>query len=809
MIKKSHAGKFLLTSILMLSALGLSSCGQSSSASSSNSAASSSQTSQSSQGESTSTVVNVKEIKLTLSKNVAKVGEHVTASVVFKPTNVTNTAFTLSSGDTTIATIENNEIVCVTRGTVTITARSNENPLKKSEATLTVLGTDDQGRSENIFEAEDANLVKTEGSHMAIGAETDERISGLIVGSLSKNDRMIWGINSSEADTNASLHITLMGPSGWGGMWNSIDYNFADWYTIKVNGHTVNTEDINVEGTYKNLGTADYFNVQDVTIGNIDLIQGTNVVTFVVSNRFDTTHVYDDKYSGAIGTLGNVDKITVYSTKTLTAVANTAEVEGADPDVILKADKLEVESDKTRVYQDEENPLIDMTGKTSVELKKDLNVMYGITAAKTTKVKLNIRIAAPYVDEATKMADVALNKILTINIGGKDIDMTGLTIKGNDKTGVKDNYCDILTGWVDLEEGNNIVDVVVNHEINGYAYLGALDYIEVKYPKGDLTYFLNGKPAPKQTFTFEAEAETTKRVGYDALEAGATYVELKDATKVQTDKYNNKKETTKIIYGIESSTSSWATISMRMSTPYLNKTTAMTDTGIGGLGDLWFNGTLVSTPNIIAGNNKTGVKDNFTEFTVSAQVRLTEGKNRIVWEPYNYSLENEKAEDQNHYEFLGAMDYIKVTTPSVLSAYKVNMYADRNTYFDSTGKEPIYVTVDSVASSSSWVGLWHTSDDVESKNSGSLYWFYPSSTGLGTKVDVTTQNPHDKRHLIDGLQKGQGDYTWNDGDGYGAFQIVYMDKDSANAAGGYDITDVVYISVWNDLSLYGGAVVSE
>lgn len=69
----------------------------------------------------------------------------------------------------------------------TITERSKSNATKKAEAKLTVLGTDKEGRSENIFEAEDANLVKSEDSARKTEAAKDERLSGTgVVGSIKK-----------------------------------------------------------------------------------------------------------------------------------------------------------------------------------------------------------------------------------------------------------------------------------------------------------------------------------------------------------------------------------------------------------------------------------------------------------------------------------------------------------------------------------------------------------------------------------------------------------------------------------------------
>ena len=204
-MKKTHAGKLVLTSIMLISGIGLASCGNTSSTNNSTS----SQTSVG--GDSTSSTsenIKVSEISLTLSASKARIGETVTATVKFQPTNATNKEYVLSSSDETIAKIENNAVVCVARGNVTITARSSQNALKKAEATLTVLGNDEQGRTENIFEAEEGNLVKTTDSTMAIEHNDDDRISGgAVVGSIKKGDRIIWGVTSSAADDNASMTI--------------------------------------------------------------------------------------------------------------------------------------------------------------------------------------------------------------------------------------------------------------------------------------------------------------------------------------------------------------------------------------------------------------------------------------------------------------------------------------------------------------------------------------------------------------------------------------------------------------------------
>ena len=804
---KKKTRQLFLSSVLMLSGLALVGCGEKPSESTKPVETTPETTKP---VDSTVEEVKVQEIKLTLSKDKARIGDLVEASLTFKPSNATNKEFTLSSSDETIATITaDNKIQCVARGQVTITARSTANPLKKSEATLTILGTDEQGRSENIFEAEEATIVASEGSGIKVETTSDDRVSnGAVVGSLSKGDRIVWGVNSSETEENAELHFRLMGPSGWGGLWNSIAYTFADWFTIKVNGKIVDTENVFVEGTYLDGGSADYYNMGDVTIGNINLIQGLNTITFAISNRYDVSYYTDDHYAGYISCIGNIDLMTIYSTKELSFVAGTTEVENADPDVKLNKTVLEAEAETTRVYKDADNPKVDLGDKTYAEFSEGMNIMFGVTSDKAIKAKLTLKIAAPYVSASSAASDVALADIASFNIGGKNVSLDGLTLLGNGTTGDKQNYTTIQTGWIELAAGDNVLALVIKKDL-GFEYLGALDYLEIDYVDANLTPFLNEAPTPEETFVFEAEASTTKRVGFDALEDNATYVEMKDPVQVQSDRYNDKTETKKVIFGMEAAAESYATISITMSTPYIDATTPMVDTSIGSLGDLWVNGTLVSTPNILSGNNAVGVKDNFTTVTIEEQVKLNPGKNRIAWEPCNYT--------DNSYAFLGALDKIEVTTSTSLTPYEVNMWTDRNTYFDSTGGEPIYVTVDKVSESNPnncWVGLWHADDPIEENAVGSLYWYYPTNATynsdknayLGTPCDITKQNPNSERHLIDGLPQGQGDYSSNDKDGYGFFTVVYMEWDSRNGSYGYDITDQVYISVWNDPDVYGGYV---
>ncbi len=779
---KSKVGLFVLSALMICgTASMMASCGGDTS-----STTSAPTTSSTSSATTSEEKVDVKEVALELSKQNAKVGEKVTANVTIRPSNATNKEYSLSSSDETVATIVDGKINCLAAGTVTITARSKDNTTKKSEAKLVVLGTDEQGRTENIFEAEEGNIVASNGSSIKIEATADNRVSGTgVVGSLSKGDRVIWGVNSSEQDDNAELKIKLMGPSGWVGMWDSIPYTFADWYTVKVNGKTINTEDIKFEGTTNKGGSADYYNIQTMSLGKIKLVKGLNVITFVVSNRFDQTKINDETYSGTINCWGNLDSILVLSSKDLTSVANTEEVDNADPDVNYQSLTLEAESDKTRIYKDAENPNVNIGTASYVEFEKKMNVMFGVKAAAATRVKLNLKIAAPYVNATTKMEDVALSDIASLNIDGKRVSLDGLTLKGNDATNKKDNFTSVVTGWVDLNAGNNVIVLVVKGNTK-YEYLGGLDALTVQYIDGSLQAYLNEEPSPEQTYRFEAEADTTKRIGYDELPSGATDVEFIQPKKVQTDVYNNKTETKKIIYGIESNVESYATIKMRVAAPYLNTTDKMEDVSVGNLGDLWFNGTIVSTPNTLYGNDKVGVKNNYTEFEVEIQVLLSVGKNRIAWEPQNYTGKD--------YAFNGALDYIEVTTSSSLTAYEVNMWTDRNSYFDDTNNEPIYVTCDSALKDGSWIGLYHTSDYITnaSHEVGSLYYYYPSQA-LNTAVDITKQNPNSERQLIDGKEP----------DGYGSFKILYF------ANGDYEATDTVYISCWNDPSLYGGLVANN
>ncbi len=806
MIRRTHSGKFLLTSLMMLSAIGMASCKKSDAASTSSQQTSTSQKDTTSS--TTAANVKVSELQLSLAKSVARIGDTVEATVRFQPTTATNKEFTLASSDETIAKIVDGKISCLARGKATITARSSENPLKKSSADIVILGSDDQGRAENVFEAEDANIVGTEGSLICVGASDDQRVSGTgMVGCLSAGDHIIWGVHADEADANAALHVQLMGPSGWGGNWNSIDYTFADWFTFKVNGKTVDTEDLHVEGTYLNLGSADYNNVQDVTVGGIKLNQGDNVISLAITDRYNTASNYsDDKgFSGAINCLGNIDNITVYSTSTLTYVPNTVEVAGADPDVSFNASKMEVEAATTRVYENETTPKADLGSATFVELKEDMNVLFGINSETARKAKIRLYMATPFKDATAALADVNLEDIAEVTLNGKSLDISGLTLKANGgAAGKKDAYCDVETGFVNLPAGKATIGLLVRNGL-GYDYLGALDYIEIEYfgTAAAPAAVLADEPAPKATVTFEAEADTTKRIGYDALASGATSVDLKDVTKVQTDKYNAKQLTTKVIFGVESTEDTYANLTLRMSSPYVTEgSTEAKDwsdntihsIGVGSLGDLWVNGTMVSTPMQLSIN---GHKDNFQDLKTPGQIHLNKGKNRIVWEPCNYS--------NNSFAYLGGMDSISLSATSVMTPYEVNMWTDRNTYFDSTNKEPIYVTMDSAIDGNSWVGLYHTDDVVSnaSHSAGSLYWYSPASA-LNTAVDIATMNPNSERHLIDGLAQGDAPagvtYSSDDGNGYGQFKICYF------ADGSYDATDTIYISVWSDVDNYGGYV---
>lgn len=732
--------------------------------------------------------VNVSEISIELGVADAKVGDVITPTVKIRPSNATNKEYVLSSSDESVAKIEGNKVLCVGEGRVFITARSKDNPAKKDEAKLDVFGADDEGRVENVFEAEDGTLIPGENGTIKIEQVTDDRVSGIgVVGSLSVGDRIIWGINSSEADDNALLKIRLMGPSGWLGYWDSIPYNFADWFTIKINGKTLNTENINVPGTENQAGVADYYAMVDVELGQISLNKGLNTITFVCSNRFGQTEIHEGIYNGTLNCFGNVDKISVKSSKELTFVSDTKEVEGADPDVNYQNLRLEAEADTTRIYENADNPLVDLNGKKSVEFKEKLNIMMGIEVDRDIKAKLSFNIATPFESSSEAGKDIPLNDIISVNLSGRKIDISELTLTPGEK-GDKEHYTITTTDWIELPKGQSVLSLVVNSDLDRFEFKGALDYTEITTVNGTIKPFLNEEPTPATTFKFEAESNLTKRVGYEELNGNETFIEFVDAKKVQTDVYNNKLETSKIIFGIESNVDTYATISMRIAAPYLDKDTIMEDISVGNLGDLWVNGTLLSTPNMLKGNDKKGVKDNFTYFTIEEQVQLKAGKNRIAWEPQNYT--------ENIYEYLGGLDFIEVTAAATLQAYEVNMWADRNTYFDDNNKEPIYVTVDKVNNESPdtcWVALYKEDDPVESNQPGSLYWYYPTNSQynsdkqsyLNKPCNIIDQNPNSERPLISGETGGY-------------YKIVYMEKDTKNANGGYDVVDVIHISVWDD-----------
>lgn len=727
--------------------------------------------------------VAVKELLLELSKTSAKVGEFVTAKVSVKPTNATNKEYVLSSSDTSIASIEDGKIHCLSKGIVTITCRSKENPLKKAEAKLTVLGTDEHGRSENVFEAEDATLIPVEGSSLGVETTQDERVSNnSVVGKITKGDRILWGINADNEDDDAVLKIRMMGPSGWLGMWDSISCNFADFYTIKVNGKTLDTENVKIEGTLNRGSSADYYNMGDITLGKISLKKGLNVITFVFSNRYDTTTVNDDNYNGTLSCMGNIDNITVLSKSSLEGVSQVEEVKNADPDIIYHETRMEVEADTTRVYLGNDNPKADMSGKTSVAFAKNMSVMFGMKADRDMKVKLTMAISSPYKVLAEKMDGMPLSDLLRIDVDGKKVETSGMTLQGHEAG--KTDFNTYVIGWISLKEGDSVLSLNVKN-LDGYESLGSLDYVVISSIEGSITPFLNENPLPVRSYSFEAESDMTRRVGYDALEDGATYVELKDAYKTDTDKYKNKIETTKIIFGIDSDADSFATIKLRMSTPYVDAASEIKDVSLGNLGDLWVNGTMVSTPNTLKGTTKKGVKDNFTEVEIDKQIELHKGKNRIVWEPQNYTSEN--------YAFLGAMDKITLESSATLKAYKVNFYTDRNTYMDNTKSEPVKVTlledVDGYDRSHCWIGLYRGEDIVEENQPGSLNWYYPS---VGETFDILTKNPNDTRQLVPELG--------------GYFKIVYMTYDSTNDKSGYPVYDTAYISCWNDPDQYGGYV---
>lgn len=728
--------------------------------------------------------IAVKEVFLTLSKERARVGDEVTAEVKFKPTNATNQEFTLSSSDVAVAKIENGKIICLAKGITTITARSKSNATKKAEAKLTVLGTDEEGRSENIFEAEDANLVKSDSSSRTTETVEDERLSGTgVVGSIKKGDRLIWGINASAEDKKASRTLRRMGPSGWFPYWDSLSFDFADFYTVKVNGKVIDTEKIHVEGTNKTLSSADYFAVQDILIGDIELKQGLNVITLVLSNRYDTTKY--DNYT--IGCFGNIDCLKIWSKADLTAVSGTNEAEGADPDVIRKETKIEVEDNNTRVYVDSNTPKRDLAGADHVEFKADRNIRNGVEFTEATKGKVTLRIAAPFKSATASVEELEAEKLLSIYINGVKVDLSSWKFAAS-QNAKKNNYVDRTTSLVDFSEGKNEINIVISDRLTGYEFLGALDYIKVSYFKGARTTFLNDEPSPMKELKLEAEAATTKLVNLDKPATGVGYVELKPQFQVQKEIYNNKTESPKVIYGIEAEEDCYVNITLRRSSPYIDATTAISDISVGNLGDLWVNGTIVSTPNVIKGTSSLGVKDNFSDLEIAETIKLHKGKNRIAWETRNYT--------DNTYTYYGGRDSITLTSTGTLKAYEVNFWADRNTYFDDDNHEPRNVTVDKVLDEANWshywVALYKEDDSVEENQPGSLYWYYPSSLegGVGT-FNLRDQNPNSERPLVSSATGGR-------------YKIVLRSYDYPNDKGGYPVVDTLHIGIWDDVGNYGG-----
>lgn len=741
--------------------------------------------------------VAVTEVILELDKTSARAGETIGVTVTIKPNNATDKSYSLSTNDESVAKVadDGKSIECLSSGTVIVTARSKSAPTKKAEATLTVLGSDESGRYENLFEAEEATLSHADGSTMHTEYVTDDRLSGTgVVGTFSKGDRLIWGIQTDQADENASLRIRLMGPSGWLGMWDSIPYNFSDWYAVKVNGKLIDTEAVNVEGTLNRGSVADYYAVKDVELGGISLKEGLNVITFVVTNRFDVTTVSDDTYNGTISCFGNVDSITVLSSKGLTFVKNTQEVENPDPDVAFKTLKMEAEADETRVYESDDVPQADLGDATYAEFKENMNVMFGMNADGGMKARFVLRIASPFKDASAAIADTALSDMVTVTLNGKKIDTDGIVVKGSDKLNDKQNFTDVVTGWAELEEGDNVLNVVAK-KMDGYAYCGGIDYVIAEYVSGAVTAQLVEQPEPQKTVRLEAEADTTKLVGYE-LADGASSVEFKDAYRVETDKYVNKLETNKIIFGIEADKAAYATVKLRVAAPYIDAQTPAEDVALGSIGDLWVNGVMVSTPELVKGNGALGDRQNYTEVEIETQIELRAGKNRIVWEAQNYT--------SAEYEFLGALDYIDVTSSATLSAYEVNFWTDRNSYFDDGNNEPIWVTCDGVSDSTPdncWIAVYRVGDAIEENSDGSLYYYYPTNAAwnsdkvahLGDRVNILLQNPNSERPLINAETGGM-------------YLIVYFEWDSKNAQNGYTITDYVTIGVWNDPELYGGYV---
>ncbi len=735
----------------------------------------------SSQPSSSQANVDVTELSLELSKSIAKVGDEIEASVSIKPSNATNKEFKLISGDEKIAKIENGKIKCVGAGTVIITARSNANPTKKDQAKLTVLGTDEKGRVENIFEAEEANIIPYGNSNIKVEAKEDDRLTGTgVVASCDKNDRIIWGINASEADETALLKFRLMGPSGWLGYWDSIPFTFADWYTVKVNGKVINTENIKVEGTLNRASVADYYAVQDIEIGEVSLKKGLNVITFVISNRFDQTTINDENYNGTLSCWGNIDSMKLASKADLTYVPNTVEVEGADPDIIFVEKEMKVSDATTAAFKKGSTTKEDLSGKNYFELDNGNNVVFGFDAEKASKAKLVIKVSAPFKNAEEETTDIKATDLFNLVVNEEKINLGDSKILGNAKKGDKENYTLIETGWVDLVSGENKVAIVSKAD-SEFAFPGGLNSLAVKTINSKIEPKLVDSPYVLSTYRFEAEADLTKRIGYDSLQSEAKYVELKDAYNTQTDTYNSKKQTNGILFGIESDVEGSATLKLRMSSPYINEQTEMSDVSLGNLGDLWVNGTLVSTPMTLKGNGAKGTKENFTVCELPVSIELKKGKNRIEWAPQNYT--------ENNYQFMGALDYIELETSSTLTQYKPLFYTDRYTYMDDGNNEPILISCDIAPTANHWFGLFQRDDDVENNCPGSIYWAYPS-TSEATTINIMGQNPHSSRPGIDAEHGGY-------------YKVVLMSKDS-KVGNGYPVEDEVYISVWNDPAQYGG-----
>ena len=200
---------------------------------------------------------------------------------------------------------------------------------------------------------------------------------------------------------------------------------------------------------------------------------------------------------------------------------------------------------------------------------------------------------------------------------------------------------------------------------SGYAYLGGLDSLDVMTIGQTIEAYKVEKPILKKTVKLEAEADTTKRVGFADLADGATSVEMVKPTLVETDKYVSKNLTAKLIYGIEAEADSYATITIKYAAPYKNTTEVYKEVGIGSLGDLWVNGTIISTPNKLK-STTAGSKENWNVVTIETQVELHAGKNRIAWEPTDYTGDN--------LEFMGAIDYIEVESTTDVTPYEVNMW---------------------------------------------------------------------------------------------------------------------------------------